>query len=191
MSRSDVTASSSLRPWAFWRDRHGIAAIELALILPVMILFSLGVAEVGRFALLTLKLQHAANTMADLASRDEELSLAAVQSVFSAMQHIVLPFDLINAGVVIVSGVGGNLGNPPTVFWQEEGAGALDETSEIGDAGGDATLPADLILRDGETVIVAEAVFRYTPWLLALVLETLLRRSAYYRPRLGTLRALS
>ena len=36
-----------------------------------MILFSLGIAEVGRFALLTLKLQHAATTMGDLAARDE------------------------------------------------------------------------------------------------------------------------
>jgi Flp pilus assembly protein TadG len=183
--------SRLVRPWAFWRDRRGIAAVEFALVLPVMILFSLGVAEVGRFALLTLKLQHAANTMADLASRDEELSLAAVQSMFSAMQHIVQPFDLTNDGVVIVSGVGVNAGDPPTVFWQEEGAGALDQGSQIGTAGGDATLPADLILRDGETVIVAEAVFRYTPWLMTLVPETLLRRSAFYRPRLGTLRELS
>ena len=174
-----------------WGDRSGIAAVEFALVLPVMILFSLGIAEVGRFALLTLKLQHAANTMADLASRDEELSLAAVQSMFSAMQHIVQPFDLGRDGLVIVSGVGVDNGSPPTVFWQEEGAGALEESSTIGSDGGDATLPADLILRDGETVIVAEAVFRYTPWLLALIPETLLRRTAFYRPRLGTLRALS
>ena len=51
----------------FRRDRAGIAAVEFALVLPVMILFSLGIAEVGRFALLNLKLQHAATTMADLA----------------------------------------------------------------------------------------------------------------------------
>ncbi len=186
-----MAAERSRRPQRFWRDRRGIAAVEFALILPIMILFSLGVAEVGRFALLTLKLQHAANTMADLASRDEELSLTAVQSMFSAMQHIVQPFDISGAGVVIVSGVGIDPGNPPTVYWQEEGAGTLAEGSEVGTEGGDATLPADLILRDGETVIVAEAVFRYTPWLLSLIPETLLRRTAYYRPRLGTLRALT
>lgn len=183
------------RPLASWhrlgRDRSGIAAVEFALVLPVMLLFSLGVAEVGRFALLTLKLQHAATTMGDLASRDEELSLAAVQSMFSAMQHVVQPFDLANDGVVIVSGVGVDAGDPPTVFWQEEGAGTLLQPSGIGVEGGDATLPADLVLRDGETVIVAEAVFRYTPWLLALIPETLLRRVAYYRPRLGALRTLT
>ena len=49
-----------------------------------------------------------------------------------------------------------------------------------------ATLPDDLILRDGERVVIAEAIFRYTPWLLELVPETLLRRIAFYRPRLAT-----
>jgi Flp pilus assembly pilin Flp len=179
--------------WAsrFRRDRSGIAAVEFALVLPVMMLFALGVAEVGRFALLTLKLQHAANTMGDLAARDEELSLAALQNMFFAMEHIVQPFDLTDQGVVIVSGVGTDAGDPPRVFWQRDGAGSLDEDSEVGGEGDAATLPEGLIVRDGETVIVAEAVFRYTPWLLALVPETLLRRAAYYRPRLGTLRALS
>lgn len=173
------------------RDRRGIAAVEFALVLPVMILFSLGLAEVGRFALLTLKLQHAANTMADLASRDEELSNAAVNSMFSAMQHIVQPFDLADQGRVIVSGIGVDPGIPPTVFWQRAGAGSLSAVSDVGTEGGTATLPATLVLRDGETVIVAEAVFRYTPWLLALVPETVLRRAAFYRPRLGSLRALN
>jgi hypothetical protein len=107
------------------------------------------------------------------------------------MQHIVQPFDLADDGVVIVSGIGVDPGQQAAVYWQEEGAGSLDETSEVGAEGGDATLPSGLILRDGETVIVAEAVFRYTPWLLAIVPETLLRRRAYYRPRLGTLRSLS
>ena len=173
------------------RDQRGIAAVEFALVLPVMILFSMGIAEVGRFALLSLKLQHAATTMGDLASRDEELSVAAVQSMFSAMEHIVQPFTIGAAGVVLVSGVGVDGGGAPTVFWQQRGAGTLSAVSEVGVAGGNATLPSGLVLRDGETVIIAEAVFRYTPWLLGLIPERILRREAYYRPRLGTLRALS
>ena len=79
----------------------------------------------------------------------------------------------------------------PTVLWQEAGAGSLGEASGIGVEGAPATLPDDLLLRDDETVIIAEAVFRYQPWLLGIVPETLLRRAAYYRPRLGTLRSLS
>ena len=179
-------------PWQRLRsDRSGIAAVEFALVLPVMLLFSLGVAEVGRFALLNLKLQHVATTMADLASRDEQLTLAAVQSMFSAAEHIANPFDIANDGVVILSGAGVEAKAPAAVFWQQRGAGKLGQTSGIGKSGESARLPADLILRDGETVVVAEAIFHYRPWLLRVLPETVLRRVAYFRPRLGTLRNLS
>ncbi len=181
----------TLLPRCFRRDERGIAAVEFALVLPVLILFSMGLAEVGRFTLLTLKLQHAATTMGDLAARDEQLSLAAVQSMFTAMDHIVQPFDLSDQGVVVLSGVGVDNGSAPKIFWQEHGAGKLKENSWIGLAGANATLPKDLLLRDGETVIVAEAMFRYEPWLLALIPQAMLRRVAFYRPRLGTLRSLS
>ena len=116
-------------PRCFRRDERGVAAVEFALVLPVMILFSLGLAEVGRFTLLTLKLQHAATTMGDLASRDAQLSLAAVQSMFTAMDHIVQPFDLTDQGVVVLSGVGIDNGSEPTIFWQEQGAGYLRRTA--------------------------------------------------------------
>ena len=146
--------------------------MEFALVLPVMILFSMGIAEVGRFALLNLKLQHAATTMADLAARDESVSDAAMTSMLGAMDFIVRPFDLDTQGLVIVSCVGLDGGGEPTVLAQAEGGGALDETSAVGSLDGAATLPDDLILRDGERVVIAEAVFRYTPWLLELVPET-------------------
>ena len=53
---------------AFRDDRRGFAAVEFALILPVLLLFALGVTEVGRFVLLGIKAQHAADTVADLAA---------------------------------------------------------------------------------------------------------------------------
>jgi Flp pilus assembly pilin Flp len=175
---------------AFWRDKSGLSAVEFALVLPVLILFAMTTAEVGRFTLLSLKLQHAATSMADLASRDEELSLAALQATFSAMGPIVRPFDLAGQGTVIVSAVGVDGSGPPTIHWQRGGAGSLTQESGIGAAAGRATLPEGLVVRSGETVIVAEAFFRYRRWLLGFVPDTTLRRVAFYRPRLGTLRTL-
>ena len=170
----------------FLPDQRGLAAVEFALVLPVMILFSMGIAEVGRFTLLNLKLQHAATTLADLAARDETVTDAAMTSMLGAMDFIVRPFDLDAQGLVIVSCVGLDGGGEPTVLAQTEGGGALDETSQIGSLDGAAILPDDLVLRTDERVVIAEALFHYTPWLLALVPETLLRRIAFYRPRLST-----
>lgn len=177
--------------WHLWRDRHGLVAVEFALVLPILLLFTLGVAEIGRFALLGLKLQHAADTMADLASRETSLNPASLRRMFDAARYIVQPFDLMRRGVVIVSGVGVDNGGPPTVLWQESGAGGLAATSAIGSAGGRATLPADLIVRDEDTVIVAEICFRYQGWLMRIIPDIVLRRAAFYRPRLGRLRSLS
>lgn len=182
-----ATANMLARLRAFLgTDQSGVAAVEFALVLPVMLLFSLGIAEVGRFALLTLKLQHAATTMADLASRDDEIGDASVPPLFGAMAHVVQPFDLADQGVVILSAVIADGGDPPSVCRQWRGAGGLGETSRIGSQAGAATLPDDLSLRADESVIVAEVMFRYQPWLLGLVPETLLRRVAFFRPRLAT-----
>ena len=167
-------------------DQSGVAAVEFALVLPVMLLFSLGVAEVGRFVLLTLKLQHAATTMADLASRDDEIGDASVPPLFGAMVHVVQPFDLADQGVVILSAVVSDGGDPASVCRQWQGAGNLGEPSRIGAPAGRATLPDELVLRADESVIVAEVMYRYRPWLLGLVPETLLRRVAFFRPRLAT-----
>jgi hypothetical protein len=60
----------------------------------------------------------------------------------------------------------------------------------VGAVGEAASLPAELVVDDGETVVAAEVFLRHSPWLLGLVPETTLRRSAFYRPRLGTLREL-
>ena len=182
---------AAVRPFAclrrFFRvDQSGVAAVEFALVLPVMLLFSLGVAEVGRFVLLTLKLQHAATTMADLASRDDEIGDASVPPLFGAMAHVVQPFALADQGVVILSAVVSDGGDPASVCRQWKGAGSLGEPSRIGAPPGRATLPNELVLRADESVIVAEVMYRYRPWLLGLVPETLLRRVAFFRPRLAT-----
>lgn len=173
------------------RDGRGVSAVELALIAPVLLLLALGVVELGRFVALATRLQHAATTLADLATRDETLSEAALLNLFSAVRHVTDPFDMSAEGVAIVSAAGRLDDRGPRVLWQRRGAGALPATSDVGQAGGAAATPAALLSQDGDTVIAAEVYYRYSPWLLGIVPETTLRRVAYYRPRLGSLQELS
>lgn len=175
------------RVWAlparFWADRRAFAAIEFALILPVLVLFAIGVSEVTRFTLLGLKVQHAADTVADLASSSAQLTQARMSDMFSAVRHIVQPFDAAAQGRVIVSGVNLTGSGPATILWQCQGAGALSATSQVGVRGGVATLPTGLVLRDGEAVIVSEMYFRYERALLGIIPSSTIRRVAFYRPR--------
>ena len=87
-------------------DRRGVAAVEFALVAPVLLTLAMGLAEVGRFAPLAIEVPHPATTPADLASREETLSTAQLDSMFAAARHAVRPSDMAADGRAIVSCVG-------------------------------------------------------------------------------------
>ena len=64
----------------------------------------------------------------------------------------------------------------------------LVEASLIGLPGNNATIPADLPTRAGDTIISAEVYFNFVPLFNNILLTPkTLYRSAYVRPRLGSL----
>jgi hypothetical protein len=175
---------------ALLNDRRGVSAVEFAFVAPILLSVAMGMIELARFALLTIKLQHASSTLADLATRDQTLSAATLDSLFSAARHILEPFDITSNGRAIVTGFGQPAGQSARIFWQRAGAGSYAAASELGSAGGSPVKPDDLVLREGDTIVAAEVYFRYEPWLLGFVPEMKLRPVAFYRPRFGSLTTL-
>lgn len=167
------------------REHAGAAAVEFALILPVLILVALGAVEISLYALMTLKVQHAADTVADLIAREPDLSATILSGDLDALRYMLAPYTNLADRVAIVTCAGVRGGGAARVLWQKRGAGSLGSASAVGAVGGTASLPASLTVRDGETVIVAELFFRYHRSLLGLMPDATLRRVAYYRPRLG------
>ena len=172
------------------RDRRGIAATEFALILPILVMFSAGTIEYSRLILLTQKLQSGSFILADLTARDKTLTAAQLDNIFLAIDNIIQPFTFDTDGKAIVTSIGVNAANNPIVNWQRAGSGTLAATSAIGAAGGNAVLPAELTISSGETIISAEVYYAFRP-LFGIGLEPrVIRRVAYYKPRLGTLDTL-
>ncbi len=171
-------------------DRRGVIALEFALILPLLILFCFGTVEVGRFVLLQMKLDQLAASVADLGTRDRTLSAATVDDIFAAGAHIVQPFDLATDGRITLSGVGLTAGDQPRVLWQRRSGGTLDLPSETGTVGNPATLPDEITLAVGQTVVVAEVSFSYRG-MFGLLPARVTTKRAYFRPRLGSLQQLS
>lgn len=171
----------------FLRDQRGSVMVEAAVAMPVLVFVLLGGVEVARFALLQQKLSRTAAATADLISQMEELTVNDLDDLYNAAQFVIRPFNL-NDGVVIVTSISKDGGNPATIDWQCFGAGSLAATSDLGTPGNDATLPTGFSMDSGESVIFAEVVYDFTPVLFPDVVDTQqIRHRAVFRPRFGAL----
>lgn len=174
------------------RDERGFSAAEFALVLPILALLGVGTVEYSRLILLTQKLQSGSFLLADLTARDRTLSTDQLANIFLAIDQVIRPFPIAAAGTAIVTSVGVDADGDPEVKWQCVGAGALDAASGIGDgAGAGADLPDDLAISKGEIVIAAEVVYAYEPLFGIGPAARVIRRTAFFKPRLGDLSTIA
>jgi Flp pilus assembly protein TadG len=170
------------------RCAAGNVAVEFALSVPVLLLLMLGSAGMARCVILHQKLDRVATTISDLVSRAETITESQIADIFTAADQVAEPFDLANLGVVIVSSVTNADGSGATIAWQRSGAGSYSAVSELGVEGDEPNLPPGFVVREGETAIIAEVFYDFTPFLSELIVEPQeIHRSAHHRPRLGTL----
>jgi len=173
-----------------WRDRRGVSALEFALVAPFLVLLAVGTIEFGRLILLTQKLQNSSFMFADLAARGKSLSEGQLDDIFLAIGSLMKPFDLADGGAAVITSVTAGKAGTAGVNWQRAGAGTLPVTSLIGHAGGSATLPVDLKLAEGETLIVTAVFYDFEPIFGMTAAASVLSRVTYYKPRLGSLATL-
>lgn len=172
-----------------WKTESGIAAIEFALMLPVLLTLFLGGFEMSRYVLIHQKAEKVAYTVTDVTTQFDSVTNAELAQVLTAATQLMLPYTFGADGVVIITSVyqSGTV-NPPVVKWRYTGGGTLARTSQIGSVNGYATLPQNLTLNDKDNVIVAEVYYRFRPVFASRVLATSdIYKTAVYKPRLGVL----
>jgi hypothetical protein len=142
----------------------------------------------ARFVILHQKLDRVATTISDLVSRAETISESQIDDIFNAAGEVAEPFDLANLGVVVVSSITNADGEGAVIAWQRSGGGSYSAASELGVAGDEPNLPDGFVVREGETAIIAEVFYDFSPFLSELIVDPqVIHRSAHHRPRLGTL----
>ncbi|RMD91129.1 MAG: hypothetical protein D6807_00370 [Alphaproteobacteria bacterium] len=174
------------------RRREGSVLVETALVLPVLILLLAGAYELGNFMLANQKVSGLSSAMADLiAQTEDDVAESEINDIFGAIAYISEPFNVVTGGRVIISAIRGDSTDGNTVLWQRC-RGALAAASRVGSTGAtDVTLPADIELGDGETAVLAEVYFSYSPRLfIGFFPAQQLRSEAIYRPRFGALAAI-
>ena len=105
------------------RDRRGVAAIEFALILPLLVLFSAGTLEYSRLIMLTQKLQSGSFILADLTARDRTLTEGQLDNIFLAIDNVIQPFAFETTARRSSPASASTPPKKPIVNWQRSGSG--------------------------------------------------------------------
>jgi len=180
----------------FIRNHRGVALVEFAMVLPVLMLLTAGSFEVARYALIMQKLDRIVATLSDLVARsgDEVLTATEVSNILDSALFMAQPFDFSANSVLILTSVQGRALQPPEILSQRKHGSITGVTSAVGSTiGGNAILPTAFAdagsgetLSDGETLIIAEAIYEYSPYLtgnLGHFNDMQIYRDAYFRPR--------
>lgn len=84
-------------------DDGGMAAAEAALILPLLMIFLVGVFEIGMGISSNQKTIRASQIVADLLSRERVVNGGDIAEAFEAARQAILPLDDSNLGIDVVS----------------------------------------------------------------------------------------
>lgn len=177
-----------------WHDEHGIAAVEFALCLTVLLVLFLGSVELTRYILITQKLEKTVSMITDVTTQTDPnqapLSASTMQQILQSTKDMMNPYPFGALGFVIVTDITQAGTNNPIINWQYcNGAGTLAATSKIGTTRlGPATLPTGFAMTAGEEVVIGEIFYKFTPITTQnYVPTTTLYRTSIFMPRLGAL----
>ncbi len=103
----------------FARDHHGSAAVEFALILPVVMLLYYGMAESTQALLANRRVSVIATAVGDLTAQATQLSKAQIDDIFNISTAALKPFPVTTLGIRIAS-IETNANGVPQIRWQQQ-----------------------------------------------------------------------
>lgn len=158
---------------AFRRNCSGIAATEFALVLPLMVAFWLGMAQLMQLSMANAKTTMAAQSVADLVSRYSSSGYAdpsGFSDLLKAATTIIapLPNDANNPSLSVISVTLNSSGSPTQAWLCTSGNNAPSAsvvTNSIANAPGLTTANSTL-----GSMIIVTVVYSYTPTITGAVL---------------------
>jgi Flp pilus assembly protein TadG len=176
----------------FLRNRRGLAAVEFALILPVMLMLFLGTVELSLALTARADVINLTSTTADLVAQETGITVADLQSVFAAANAILYPYAP-NAAQITLTSVVYNTSNANplmgTVAWSKRnGTGGITHNP-----GANFTVPAGIFIAPTagnpnppatQSVIVSEVTYTYSsPVTKFLPVSSIWQNIFYSKPR--------
>jgi Flp pilus assembly protein TadG len=172
-------------------DRSGLAAVEFAMIFPIMVVLYFGVVEFSSAIAVDRKATQVARTLSDLTSQSMSVADADLMSFGQAAKAIMTPYppsplvsSITEVYIDSASGVARvQWSKGLTIGTTGDVAIAATAPHNPGDV---VVLPTTLVAAKGTYVIWSEVSYKYTPAVGIMLAQTgmTFRDVAYTRPRL-------
>ncbi|MFT8243809.1 TadE/TadG family type IV pilus assembly protein [Roseomonas sp. BN140053] len=151
------------------RDRRGVAAVEFALVLPILALVAVAVVDVVDFLRVSMRLERTAGEVANLMAQYETLKAEDVTALFDVARQIAAPYGVTaTAGKVYLTSCG-NLGSGVQSLGQSS-AGSYNVRSAVVCEGQTVRVQpfnAEITLASGQGAVLVEVYLRWEPWVLS------------------------
>ncbi|RYH05229.1 MAG: pilus assembly protein [Alphaproteobacteria bacterium] len=167
----------------FVRDAKAVAAVEFALIVPLLVTLYFGTVEAASLYAVDRRVATVASTMADLVSREQDcIDTDKLNSYFAAATGIMQPYVTTNLKQVVsflaVSSTG-----TVTIKWSKPyGTGAVARNTGVTTAIGTAT-NINTLARTKGFLVAAEIQYPYTPLFGVVIKNINLAHTEYFLPR--------
>ncbi|WP_068083298.1 TadE/TadG family type IV pilus assembly protein [Polycladidibacter stylochi] len=152
-------------------NNGGVAAVEFALVVPVLIFLLLGVVELNLLLTMDRKVSQTAATVSDLIARERKMSDSDMTNIFDSVKQVMVPYSseglTLNVGVVhfVESGKGDKKVIKPKTVWSvgRDGTGApnLEPWTEGSPPTG-IDIPDDIAIANSY-LIIGESKYTHRP----------------------------
>ena len=168
------------RPIPLVADRRGAAAVEFALLAPLLALIYFGLVEVTQGAMTEQRVAHTASAIGDLVAQSSTITSTEVGDIFTIGDAIMSPYPTSGLQMRISSLTADKNGNVTVAWSQAQGMTALTKGSTA------PTLPSNVIAAS-ESVVMGETRYTYRSVFGMVLPQPIVFSETYYlHPRLST-----
>ncbi|MFT3989152.1 TadE/TadG family type IV pilus assembly protein [Aestuariivirga sp.] len=156
---------------AFLRDNQGIAAIEMAFILPLLLFLYFGLFDITAMISLNRKITYSASVVADLVTQKQStIASTEMDDFFNAAALVLKPTPV--SGVRIEVYQYRKVSNAVTNQWSKKSTGGTA-------CGAPATTGFNNLMTDGNDLIVAVVCTTYKPYMASFLGDYILGSATF------------
>jgi Flp pilus assembly protein TadG len=161
------------------RDCRGVAAVEFAMLLPLMLTLYLGSVEVSTGVAADRKVKLTTHALADLSSQYTDINNVEMSNILNSTSAIMAPYSTTNL-TVVVSELSINANGQASVVWSDTLNGTALSAGQV------VSIPSALAVPNSY-LILGQAQYNYNPSFGYVLTGTLtLKDQIYMRPRQST-----